>query len=935
MSLAANNGGGGFSCTTTPTKLTNGTATFSGCSYTIASATAYTLTATAGSHTATANTTVSAAAASQVAWITQPGTSTAGSNITGPPTVEVEDPYNNPVSGATVTIAVTTGPGAFTGGSTTSLTSGSNGQAAFSSLVLDTAGTTYTLTASDGLVHSVASNTFTVNAATANKFVFTTSAVSGQASNTASLGPITVQAQDQYGNPTKAGAGGILVNLSSSSSGTYIINTTQNAIAPIGATTLTIASGNSSVSFYYGDTKADGPTITASGSLTLATQQETITASTTNDELVFVQQPPNGFSGLTISPAVTVQVQDGFGNNVSYSSGEPLVTLSPSSGTISGGGSATANSSGLATFTGLMIGTAGANLTLTASATSLTSGVSGSFIVSVLVNNGATLTDTASDGGSGVASVSYYYCSGFSGGCSPGTLIGTSTTAGSWSLTWSSGQPSDGQYQVVAEGTDNLGNVSGPTASIPVTVDNSGPTGSVTYTNGYVSTTSVSVSFSATDSISGVNSSTGLLKRASATLSGGSCGTFSTYSQIGTTGLSSPYVDNSVTSGNCYRYEYVVSNYAGVQSTITSVDIVEVDTALPTVSVSFPANNGSYNSTTWTPPISGSATDAVSGISGTSSINLVITQSSSGNTWNGSAFASGTNTVHPTVYNSGTGAWTYTFPSSNFPANGTYTVAVKATDNAGNTSAASTNSFTYSNVPTASSVANITTAGGLSSTTSTFNMTSDTTYVVGFYQTTSSPQSGGTYSPTLTINGSPTTHPIPSSVNNFGGATSPNCQQYCYEWAWWFTANSSQANSSIAVTFNLNSGPSVEAIVDVLQLGGSNATTPIVAAATSTASGCNSFGCANNTSTATANLATGATAGDIAIEMISSDGNMNSSALTWTPAIPSAGDLFQNNNANGSLGVYMTSPAVQNEQTSSAGFSGTGDWGTIAFEIQP
>ena len=77
----------------------------------------------------------------------------------------------------------------------------------------------------------------------------------------------------------------------------------------------------------------------------------------------------------------------------------------------------------------------------------------------------------------------------------------------------------------------------------------------------------------------GVNSSTGLLKRASATLSGGSCGTFSTYSQIGTTGLSSPYVDNSVTSGNCYRYEYVVSNYAGVQSTITSVDIVEVDTA--------------------------------------------------------------------------------------------------------------------------------------------------------------------------------------------------------------------------------------------------------------------------------------------------------------------------------------------------------------------
>ena len=51
VALAANNGGGGFSCTVTPTHVTNGVATYTGCSYTIASGTAYTLTASStGAH---------------------------------------------------------------------------------------------------------------------------------------------------------------------------------------------------------------------------------------------------------------------------------------------------------------------------------------------------------------------------------------------------------------------------------------------------------------------------------------------------------------------------------------------------------------------------------------------------------------------------------------------------------------------------------------------------------------------------------------------------------------------------------------------------------------------------------------------------------------------------------------------------------------------
>ena len=438
------------------------------------------------------------------------------------------------------------------------------------------------------------------------------------------------------------------------------------------------------------------------------------------------------------------------------------------------------------------------------------------FSVTVAVSNGATLTDTATDAGSGVASVTYYYCPGYSGGCTSNnwTAIGTSTSGPLWSVTWN-GQPSDGAYQVVAVGTDKVTNKSSPSASIPVTVDNSGlsvtmsfptaggaynaagwssgapiagtasdtqtgvksvqvsvqkgtgsnacwtgsgtsftdlcpnylpisgttanwteafstsnfngdgtytatveaisnsgstatignsfsydttaPTGSVSYANGYVTTASVAVSFSATDSGSGVNTATGKLMRASTTLSAGTCGTFGSYSQVGSTGITS-YTDTSVTSGNCYEYEYIVSDNAGNQATITSANIAKVDTVAPSVSLTFPANGGNYNSSTWTAgaPIAGTATDATSGISGASSISLTITQPSTGNTWNGTAFTSGTHTVNPTNYLSGTGSWTYTFPRSDFPASGTYTVAVTATDVAGNTSAASTNSFTYS-----------------------------------------------------------------------------------------------------------------------------------------------------------------------------------------------------------------------------------------------
>jgi hypothetical protein len=99
------------------------------------------------------------------------------------------------------------------------------------------------------------------------------------------------------------------------------------------------------------------------------------------------------------------------------------------------------------------------------------------------------LTEAASDSGSGVGSVKYYYCAGSSGSCTAGTpwtLIGTSTNAGSnFPVTWNTPLPADGTYQIVAVGTDNVGNTSGSSPSSLVAVDTTPPTVTQPGVNGY------------------------------------------------------------------------------------------------------------------------------------------------------------------------------------------------------------------------------------------------------------------------------------------------------------------------------------------------------------------------------------------------------------------------------------------------------------------
>ncbi|MFI5712179.1 hypothetical protein [Kribbella sp. NPDC051620] len=288
------------------------------------------------------------------------------------------------------------------------------------------------------------------------------------------LATFRVSVKDAVGNTITTGAGStdtITLSIASGPAGGTIDS------APATYTNVAAAAGVaafSGVFFTTGGTYTLTATDTSRTGITTATSGSIVISVPAGSKLAFAQGPSSASAGSAISPAITVQVQDSSGNAVAASG--ISVTLAVSAGVIDAGATATTNSAGRATFSGVIINTAATGLTLTASASGLTSSpASGAFNVTVAVSNGAALTSAVSDGsGSGVKTVSYYRCSGYTGACTSAnwTLIGSSTTAaGNYPVTWTS-QPANGPYRLVIVGTDNVNNVSQASASIPVTVAN-------------------------------------------------------------------------------------------------------------------------------------------------------------------------------------------------------------------------------------------------------------------------------------------------------------------------------------------------------------------------------------------------------------------------------------------------------------------------------
>jgi hypothetical protein len=133
---------------------------------------------------------------------------------------------------------------------------------------------------------------------------------------------------------------------------------------------------------------------------------------------------------------------------------------------------------------------------------------------------------------------------------------------------WGTANASDGSsYKIKVckkDRTDECGE------SSTLIIDNTAPSGgSITYTDGYYTSASVPITYSTgSDATAGLNLASGKIERASATLTGSTCGSFGAFSTLATESDGS-YTDAAVSSGNCYKYRYTITDSASPSNTVT------------------------------------------------------------------------------------------------------------------------------------------------------------------------------------------------------------------------------------------------------------------------------------------------------------------------------------------------------------------------------
>jgi uncharacterized protein (TIGR03437 family) len=309
-------------------------------------------------------------APSTINFVQQPTDAQAGAAIVPAASVLLKDAANNPIVGAAVTLSVVGGTATLHG--TTTQITGSTGIATFPDINITVAGNyqLQALNAGSGNSLTTVSNAFHISPATSGLSI-TSQSGGGQsvAAGAPFQNPLTALVKDAFGNPV-AGAsvtfaapgGGATVTFG----GAATVTTNATGVATSPAMT---ASGTTG-----------GFTVTAStpGASQPASFPLTIVAGAAN-KLAFVQQPSNAAAGAVISPAVTVQLEDSFGNPVA-SAGAPIgLVLSPPA-TLLGTVAQSTSASGLATFADLSVHQAGTYV-LTASSNVVASATSASFII--------------------------------------------------------------------------------------------------------------------------------------------------------------------------------------------------------------------------------------------------------------------------------------------------------------------------------------------------------------------------------------------------------------------------------------------------------------------------------------------------------------------------------------------------------------------------
>jgi N-acetylneuraminic acid mutarotase len=267
------------------------------------------------------------APASTVVFLTPPSVMTAGQPA-GPITAQLLDQNGQQTTagsgGLTLQLASSAG-GTFLDGSGNTLASPTitipAGSSTASFEYMDVhAGTPALVVSAPGL--PAAWQQETIFAAAPGAVLFATapqSLTTGQLSAT-----ITVLLEDRYGNVAQAGSPGVTVSLQSTSSKGAFLDVAGRPLASPG---ITIGQASSAGSFEYLDTATGTPTLTVSGPGFAATQAERVGAVAVTARLV---TPSQTFTaGQSI--AITVQLQDAYGNAAPAGAGGVRLSLNSSS----------------------------------------------------------------------------------------------------------------------------------------------------------------------------------------------------------------------------------------------------------------------------------------------------------------------------------------------------------------------------------------------------------------------------------------------------------------------------------------------------------------------------------------------------------------------------------------------------------------------------
>ena len=529
----------------------------------------------------------------------------------------VKDPFNNPVSGATVTFtAPASGAGGTLAGGVTTATTNASGVATAAIFTANTTAGTYTVTASVSGVSTPASFSLTNLAGAAASIAATAGTPQSAAVNAAFATQLQATVKDSFSNPV-SGATVAFTAPGSGASGTFAggVNTAT-----------TNASGIATAAVFTANTSAGGPyTVTASvvGVSTPANFSLTNLAGALASITATAGTPQSTTVNTAFATQLQATVKDSFSNPVSGVTVTFAAPASGASGAFAGGvKTATTNASGIATAAVFTANTtAGGPYTVTASASGLSTpanfsltnltGAAASITAtagtpqSATINTAfatqlqATVKDSFGNPVSGVLVTFAAPTNGASGTFAGGVNTATTNASGvATAAVFTANGTSGGPYTVTASASGiatsanfSLTNLGNPPANIVATA---GTPQSATINTAFAVQLQVTVTDSGNNPVSGVTVTfTAPSSGPSGTFAGGVNTATTNASGVATSAVftansiaGGPYMVSATVSGVATPANFYLTNLTGAAASITSTagtpQSATIGTAYPT-----------------------------------------------------------------------------------------------------------------------------------------------------------------------------------------------------------------------------------------------------------------------------------------------------------------------------------------------------------------